>query len=128
MLQKTSSGTGEPQDTTKKRPQKANAPKRHTVFDKHTPEVSGESSDNETSSGAEETGESSDKKTSSGAEEPQATATKNCRQLNLDPYPEAMKELEELESFYTQAQNLRRRGVALKLETWRKAKIHILSE
>ena len=73
-------------------------------------------------------GESSDEETRSVAEEPQAAAAKNCRQIDLDQYPEARQELLDVESFYTQEQNLRRRGVALKLETWRKAKIHILSE
>lgn len=98
---------------TKQQGRKDKVLKMPTVFDKHPPESPGESSD---------------KETSSGAEEPQATTTKTCRQLNLDAYPEAKKELKDLELFYTTEQNLRRRGMTLKLETWRKAKIHILSE
>ena len=77
-------------------------------FDEHSPEESDESF--------------------SGQEEQQPTSVKTCRQLDLVAYPEAKKELEKLESFYTTEQNLRRKGVALKLETWRKLKIHILSK
>lgn len=84
-----------------------------TTFNKQLPEVSGESPEAEPSSGSEEW---------------QPTAAKACQQLDLGPYPEANKKLEQLESFYTMGQNLRRKGTALKLETWRKLKIHILNK
>ena len=117
MLQAASSATGAPQDTTttQKRAQKAKAVKMATVhmLENHSPE----SSDH-----------TWDKETSSEEEESQATATMKCRQIDLDRYPEAKQELYDMESFYTQEQNLRRRGVALKATTWRKAKIHIQSE
>ena len=117
MLQATRSGIGQPQATTatKMRARKAKALKMPTVhmLDKHPPQLTSESSDEETSSGADES---------------QATTTNSCRQIDLVQYPEARQELQNMESFYTQEQNLRRKGAALKLETWRKAKIHILSE
>ena len=117
LLQATRSGTGESQarTTTKMHAQKAKALKMPTVhmLDKHPPELSSQSSKEETSSGADEY---------------QPPATNHCRQIDLHQYPEARQELQDMEIFYTQEQNLRRKGVALKLETWRKTKIHILSE
>ena len=112
-LQATRRGTRESQD---KRARKDKAPKTPTVHmrDQHSsPEWSGESSDEEASSEAEESWPMS---------------AKSSRQIDLNQYPEARQELQDVETFYTQEQNLRRRGVALKLVTWRKAQIHILSE
>ena len=117
MLQATRRGAGKPQATTitKTCAQKAKALKMPTVriLGKHSPELSSESSTEETSSAADEY---------------QPPIPNNCRQIDLDRYPEARQELQEMEAFYSQEQNLRRKGAALKLETWRKAKIHILSE
>ena len=52
------------------------------------------------------TSESSDKETSSGADESQATTSNSCQQTDLDQYPEPRQELQDMKSFYTQEQNI----------------------
>ena len=43
-------------------------------------------------------------------------------------YPELEEELERIKDYYMREENAHRRGVPLRLETWRKVQIHMLSE
>ena len=94
------------------------------------PETVGTSSEEEIDSdteGSPETAGTSSDETWSPKQLP-AMGGRTRRQLNLRLYPEAKKELEEVEKYYTQETNIRRGSAPLKVETWRKIKIHMLSE
>lgn len=65
---------------------------------------------------------------SSSDSEPEPQEGKRKRQLDLAGYPEVEAELERIQEYYTREVNVLRKGVALRMETWRKLKIHMLSE
>ena len=95
------------------------------------PETPRTSSGEETRSNPEGSPEtprtSSGEETRSNPEGSPSTTSRTCWPLNLRLNPEAKKELEEVEKFYT-TENSLRRSMPLEMETWRKVKIHMLSE
>ena len=57
-----------------------------------------------------------------------ASPGKRCRQLDLTVYPELEEEMDKMEDFFQMEHNLHRKGGHLHPETWRKVRMHILSE
>ena len=65
--------------------------------------------------------------TSSNSEPEPRREAKN-RQLNMVNYPDLEAELERMRDFFTREVNVHRRGGPLRVDTWRKAQMHMLSE
>ena len=67
-------------------------------------------------------------RSSSTDSEPEAQEAKCSRQLDLAHYPELEQEVQKMEEYYLSECNLHRTGRPLKTETWRKVRMHLLSE
>ena len=60
--------------------------------------------------------------------EPELHAAKCSRQLDITQYPDLEEVLQKMQDFYQAEHNVHRHSAPLRGETWRKLRMHVLSE